>query len=86
MHEMSLALDACRIVEETVGSERAGLVREVAIVVGDRSGVEIESFRFCMEALLAQPPFASAGLVLQRTAGDELRVDYLEVEDADSQD
>jgi Zn finger protein HypA/HybF involved in hydrogenase expression len=86
VHELSLAMGACRIVEDTVGSDRVGRVRTVGVVVGAHSGVEVESFRFCMETLLAQPPFEAAALELEHTGGDELRVDYLEVEDADSED
>jgi Zn finger protein HypA/HybF involved in hydrogenase expression len=83
MHEMSIALEVCRIAEDQVGLEAMPRIREVGVVVGARSGVEPESLRFCLETLLGQPPFRSARTALELTAGDELRVAYLDVDDAD---
>ena len=36
---------------------------------------------FCLEALLASPPFRHARPDLVRLSGDQLRVSYLEVDD-----
>jgi hypothetical protein len=44
--------------------------------------VEPENFEFCLEALLQQPPFRRATPIILRSPGAELRLDYLEVEDA----
>lgn len=81
MHELSIALEICRIAESHVGRERLPRVREVAVVVGDEAGVVRESLAFCLEALLSEPPFGRAAARLRAVPGDELRVDYLEVED-----
>lgn len=81
MHEMSIALEICRIAEETVGRERLGDVREVAVEVGDRAGVERDNLTFCLEALLAEPPFGRGRPVLVAVPGEELRVLHLEVDD-----
>lgn len=86
MHELSLAMDVCRITEDHVGRASLGLVREVGVEVGDRSGVEFGTFEFCLESLLSSPPFANARPQIERTAGDELRVTYVEVDDGDSSD
>ena len=86
MHEMSLALEICRIAEERVGSDDLHLLREVGLRVGLDSGVEPESLEFWLETLLSSPPFGSARAVLDVGAGDDLRVTYLEVEDGDPDD
>lgn len=81
MHELSIALEICRIAESHVGRARLPQVREVAVVVGDEAGVVRESLAFCLEALLSESPFGRATARLRAVPGDELRVDYLEVED-----
>jgi Zn finger protein HypA/HybF involved in hydrogenase expression len=81
MHELSLAMEVCRIAREHVGAGRTGALLEVGVEVGANSGVETGSFEFCLEALLGAPPFGRARPVIERTAGDALRVCYLEVED-----
>jgi Zn finger protein HypA/HybF involved in hydrogenase expression len=86
MHEMSVALDICRIAEERAGEEGAGRVVAVGVEVGDDAGVEISSLAFCLEALLTQPPFRKARPVIDRLPGDVLRVAYLEVDDGRTDD
>jgi Zn finger protein HypA/HybF involved in hydrogenase expression len=81
MHELSLALEACRIAELRAGPRPASAVLRVAVEIGEDSGIEVENFRFCMEALLDQPPFSGARLELLPASGDDLRVSYLEVDD-----
>ena len=81
MHEMSVAMEVCRIAEEQVGRDAAGDVLTVGVEVGDDAGVEVSSLAFCLEALLAEPPFAGATPVIERRAGDVLRVSYVEVDD-----
>lgn len=83
MHEMSIALEVCRIVEDQVGFDALARVREVGLVVGRRSGVEPDSLRFCLEALLGEAPFRDARPVLEMTPGNDLSVSYLEVDDGD---
>jgi len=81
MHEMSLALEICRITEGQVGRSALGRVREIGVVVGQQAGVEPDNLEFCLEALLAHPPFEDARAVLELCPGDDMRVSYLEVED-----
>jgi Zn finger protein HypA/HybF involved in hydrogenase expression len=81
MHELSLALEVCRIAEERVGSDALPGVRAVAVEVGEGAGVEVENFTFCLEALLSAPPFGAARPLILRRPGDVFRVSYLEVED-----
>lgn len=81
MHEMSIAMEVCRIAEDYVGLEALPRVREIGLVVGERSGVEPDNLLFCLEALLEQPPFRSARPNMEMTPGDELRVSYLDVDE-----
>jgi len=80
MHEMSLALEVGRLVEQRLSAQPGRLV-SVAVEVGDDAGVEPENLAFCLEAVLAYPPFDGAKAVLRRVAGDVLRLEYLEVDD-----
>jgi Zn finger protein HypA/HybF involved in hydrogenase expression len=86
VHEMSVALEVCRIAEEQVGREALPLVREVGLIVGSDSGVEPDNLEFCLEALLSQSPFTGARVAMDRATGDELRVTYLEVDDGGAPD
>lgn len=81
VHELSLALDVCRLVEEKVGAEALGDVVTVAVEIGDDAGVEAANFEFCLSTLLREPPFARADAVLLKRTGDVLRVAWLEVDD-----
>jgi Zn finger protein HypA/HybF involved in hydrogenase expression len=81
MHEMSVALEIGRIAEQQVGPGGAASVTKVAVDVGDDAGVEVSSLVFCLEAVLAAPPFAGARPEITRLRGDVLRVAYLEVDD-----
>ncbi len=90
MHEMSLATEVCRIAEQHLVAAGAGgpapRLLELGLEVGDEAGVELENLLFCVEALLAGPPFAGAKAVVKQVSGDVLRVTYLEVEDGGSND
>jgi Zn finger protein HypA/HybF involved in hydrogenase expression len=86
VHELSLALDVCRIAEDTVGREQLSLITEVGLEVGDRSGIEVANFEFCLDALFSSPPFGRARPVIDRLPGDDLRVSYIEVEDGSPPD
>ncbi len=81
MHEMSVALEVCRIAEAQVGRAALAEVLEVGVEVGKESGVEPDSLEFCLDALLSSPPFGRARPALSRPPGDVLRVAYLEVDD-----
>lgn len=80
MHEMSIALEVCRLAEERLGTEAESLV-VVGVTVGDDAGVEPENLAFCLEALLAEPPFRGAQPKILREPGDALHLSYLEVTD-----
>jgi Zn finger protein HypA/HybF involved in hydrogenase expression len=74
-------MEICRIAEERVGTASAKRIRRVAVCVGEDAGLEPSSLEFCLETLLAEPPFGGAAVDLVPARGSELRVDYLEVDD-----
>jgi Zn finger protein HypA/HybF involved in hydrogenase expression len=86
MHELSIALEVCRMTEERVGPDGVRAVRAVGVEVGDDAGVEVGNLQFCLESLLAGPPFSGARPVILRQPGDGLRLAYLEVDDDGSND
>ena len=81
MHEMSVAMEICRIAREQVSARVLPDVLEVGVDVGRASGIEPDSLEFCLEALLTSPPFGRGRPVLTLLPGDVLRVTYLEVDD-----
>jgi Zn finger protein HypA/HybF involved in hydrogenase expression len=81
MHELGLALEVCRMTEERIGSGGIAQVRAVGVEIGDEAGVEVGNFQFCLETLLAEPPFRDARPVIVRRPGTDLRLAYLEVDD-----
>jgi Zn finger protein HypA/HybF involved in hydrogenase expression len=80
MHEMSMALEVVRLVEREL-DHHPGRLLSVGLLVGDDAGLEPESLAFCLEAVLAHPPFDGARPVITRTAGDALRLEYVEIDD-----
>lgn len=78
---MSVALEICRMAEERVGLDTLGMVSALALEVGDQSGIEPANLEFCLDVLLGQPPFSGAKVVMNRTPGDALRLDYIEIDD-----
>jgi Zn finger protein HypA/HybF involved in hydrogenase expression len=81
VHELSLALEVCRIAELHLDPARAARVRRLGVEVGRDANIEVENFRFCLEALLEAPPFSGATPCIIPCPGPDLRLAYLEVDD-----
>jgi Zn finger protein HypA/HybF involved in hydrogenase expression len=81
MHELSLALEVCRIAESHLVGGWGGGVGGVGVVVGVVALFVVVYFRFCLEALLDAPPFDGAVPSIIPCAGPDLRLAYLEVDD-----
>lgn len=81
MHELSIAMSVCQMAEDRIGAEALPQVISVGLTVGDDSGIEPDQLQFCLDALLASPPFTGAKTVITRRTGDALHLDYLEVDD-----
>jgi Zn finger protein HypA/HybF involved in hydrogenase expression len=86
MHELSMALEVCRLAEELVEPDPAERILEVGIEMGEDAGFELSNFEFCLETLLASPPFGRAKPMIQLVQGDGLRLCYLEVDDGGTAD
>ena len=67
--------------EERLAREELPLLIAVGVVLGHDAGLEPDNLRFCLETLLAAPPFAGARPVITRLPGDALRLAYLEIDD-----
>lgn len=85
MHEMSVALEVCRLAQERLGEEAPRLVA-LGVTVGDDAGIEPQNLAFCLEALLGEPPFQGAQPRILREPGDALHLSYLEITDDGSPD
>jgi Zn finger protein HypA/HybF involved in hydrogenase expression len=81
MHELSLALEVCRLAGEVMEREGGVAVRGIGIEVGDDAGIEVANFRFCLDALLLEPPWTGAHAEILPARGDVLRLAYVEVDD-----
>ena len=86
MHELSVALEICRIAEASLAPRNPAQLLAVGVDVGDQSGVEADNLAFCLEALLTAPPFGSGRPEITRLSGDVLRVSYLEIDDGSPDD
>lgn len=81
MHDLSLALEVCRQAEDVLVRSGGVAVQRVAVEVGEEAGVEIENFRFCLDALMQAPPFRGAPAELVSVGGSDLRLAWVEVDD-----
>jgi Zn finger protein HypA/HybF involved in hydrogenase expression len=82
MHEMSVALEVCRLAEEQVGRDALPRVTRVGLEVGHSSGVVADNLAFCLDTLLTHHPFRTARAVIRQAPGAALRLDWLELEDS----
>ena len=86
MHELSLAMEICRVARDKLGREGSGQLRLVALAVGQEAPVETDNLTFCLDALLTEPPFGLARVEVRCCPGGDLRIDYLEIDDGDPDD
>jgi hydrogenase nickel incorporation protein HypA/HybF len=84
MHEMGIAESVLDIVRQYVPEPRGQLVRRVTVRVGEFAGVQVESLRFCFEAIVAETPYPAASLAIEWVpASNEMSVSELELDDED---
>jgi Zn finger protein HypA/HybF involved in hydrogenase expression len=81
MHELSIALEICRVIEGQLEPFQLPQLTELGLEIGAASDIEVSNLEFCLQTLLAHPPFAGASLVVTRPPGDDTRVSYLELDD-----
>lgn len=81
MHELSIALEICRVIEERLPPLQLQQLVELGLDVGEDTTIEVANLEFCLDTLLAHPPFAGATVVIARRHGGDTRVSYLEIDD-----
>lgn len=78
-----MALEICRIAEAQAAPRPASAIVTVGLELGERCTLVADNLGFCLETLLAAPPFAKAAVAVERVPGDDCRVAWLEVDDGD---
>ncbi len=69
MHEMSLAEGILQILEESAAKERFQQVKTVFLEIGKLSHVEVESLRFCFDAVVKNSVAEGARLEIVEVPG-----------------
>ena len=69
MHEMSIALNIVKTVEEELGKAKGSRVEKLELVVGKLSGVVIESLDLALEAAKKDGPLAEAEILIEEIPG-----------------
>ena len=69
MHEVGLAQEVVRIVEEAALGDGGGRVRAIRLEVGALAGIEVESLRFALEAMLPGTVAQGAGIEIESIPG-----------------
>jgi hypothetical protein len=81
MHELSVAVEVCRMAEARLAPEDLPRLRTVELIVGDQSGRAPQNQPFIIEALLGAPPFGRAAPAITHAAGRDLALARLLVDD-----
>jgi hydrogenase nickel incorporation protein HypA/HybF len=76
MHELSVAQ---AVVDEIVAKLGDTVVTRVRLAVGRRSGVVVDSVRFCFDLVTEDTSLAGAELVVDEPPGHDLRIVSVEV-------
>lgn len=82
MHEMGIANSILDAVRTEKLRYPGGRVEKVGIRLGEYSGVDTESLKFCFEALTRESDLEHLILEIEfRPGGEELDLSYLEIEE-----
>ena len=81
MHELSIASSLLDAVQKEMMHRPSARLARIGLRIGEFSGVEESSLRFCFEALVKDTDMRSATLVVERGTRDELDLTWLEVEE-----
>ncbi|HYQ66620.1 hydrogenase maturation nickel metallochaperone HypA [Actinophytocola sp.] len=76
MHELSVAQG---VVDEILGKLGDVPVTKVRLAIGRRSGVFVDSIRFCFDLVVEDTSLAGAELVVDEPPGNDLRIVSVEV-------
>ena len=64
MHEFSIAMNVVEIAAEYAGKEKAKVVREIEIEVGELSGIVLEALEFALESAVKDTILEHARIVM----------------------
>jgi len=78
MHELGITRNIVAIVGEAAAGRR---VRRITVEIGRRSGVMPHAVEFCFDLAAQGTPAARAVLDIRETAGEELNVKSIDLED-----
>jgi Zn finger protein HypA/HybF involved in hydrogenase expression len=82
MHEMGIASSVLDAVHKVVDQHPGSYPSKVGLRIGEWAGVDLESLRFCFEALAPAEGFSSLKLEIEyRPRGPELDIAYVELEE-----
>ena len=81
MHELSLALEICAVLEQQLRPHQLPQLVAIGLDVGADANIEMANLQFCLDTLLTHPPFAGATVEVTSVPGEELRIGYLDVDD-----
>lgn len=82
MHEMSIATSVLDAVRAEARKHQGAQVTKVGLRIGEWSGVDTESLRFCVEALVLGTDLERLAVDIEfRPASPSLDIAFLELED-----
>ena len=90
MHELGIASSILDAVRAQSARSPGARVRKVGVRIGEYSGVDTESLRFCFEALVKQDELEPLALDIEYCAAcdggraDALDLSYLEIEEPET--
>ena len=64
MHEMGIAMEVLRIIQEHLPKDRAVRVVKITLKIGKLTAVIPETFKFCMQAITQDTPAQGAEIVI----------------------
>lgn len=79
MHEMTLAEGILKIALDYAEKNRSPRVTEIGLLIGESSYVEMEALNFSFDIMSRGTIAEGSKLVVNRVAGRDLRVEYLEL-------
>lgn len=66
MHELSIAQNIIEIVKENVPEKDFSDVKNILLEIGEMSGIETDSLKFCFDAIKNETPFGNAEMKIKK--------------------
>lgn len=81
MHELGIANSVIETVQKEMARRPRARLKKIGLRIGEFSGIDDSSLRFCFEVLIRDTELRTASLDIERGPRDELDLSYLEVEE-----